>query len=52
MEYLRKAKWLPYIPCMYLGATLAYFKKAMFWGIEVEGFAKIFNFEDEVWTYG
>jgi hypothetical protein len=33
---------------VYLGVTIVYVKKAMFRGIGVEGFAKIFNFEDEV----
>ena len=33
---------------MYLGAALAYVKKAMFRGIGVEGFAKIFDSENEV----
>jgi len=37
-----------YVPySTYLGAALAYVKKAMFRGFGVESFAKIFNFEDE-----
>jgi len=33
---------------MYIGEALAYVNKAMFRGICVEGFAKIFDFVNEV----